>query len=269
MRHLPIAAGLLAAFALALEPPAAAGQQAATATITGLVHDATSNAPIVAAVVTIPAANRSALTDDAGRFRLELPAGTYTLAVSALGYATLEAESAVEDGGYYRIGLYPNPIALEPVVVDAEGMDRIFQRRRNAAAVSVRTLGPTELTRGGAGNVEEFVKTRLGLVTCPALATGANPAAGMFSRTLAQSLVGSLGCVIWRGRTVPVAVYIDERFALGGVTELAAYLPHDLYAIEVWRYGAEIRVFTNNFIERVTRGREMLLGRPAPPPGGF
>lgn len=92
--------------------------------------------------------------------------------------------------------------------------------------------------------------------------------AGVFNDLLQETLVGFRGCVHSRGRVLPLAVYINDRFALGSVFELATYQPSEMYAVEVWRGGSEIRVFTQDFVRRVSRGRATLQSMPPPPPGG-
>ena len=259
---------LVAALSIAVLGATSAHGQAATATVTGEVRDVSTNAPIAGAVVAFPAIERSALTDQEGQFRITLPAGTYLWVVTSLGYAELVEESILADGDHFRIGLMPSPIELEPVVVDAESIEETFEYRKRAAAVSMQPLTPREVAQSGAANLEEFAKSRLGLVLCPATGTAANPAAGAFTTALAESMAGFQGCIAMRGRVLPVAVYINDNFALGGLIELATYQPHEVYTIEVWRRGAEIRLFTNDYIEKVSLGRAPLHRVPLPPPGG-
>lgn len=251
-------------------PAIAVGQQAEPdARVSGQVRDVFSGHPISNALIAVPGTDVAVLSDQDGQFSFVLSPGTYEWSVTSLGYADLFQESVIADGDYFRVGLMPQAISLDEVVVDVPTVDRLFQRRRNSAGVSVRTLERTEFARAGAATLEEYLRRRLGLVMCPAGGVGPNPSAGIFSSTLWESLVGSTACIFSRGRTIPVAVYIDERYAFGGMQSLMTYSPHEVYAIEVWRRGAEVRVFTNRFIERVTRGRAMLSSLPAPPPGGF
>lgn len=251
--------------------PAVAGAQQAddAARVSGKVRDVFSGQAVSNALVAVPAADVAVLTDQDGQFSFTLAPGTYELSISSLGYADLFQESVVADGDYFNVGLMPQAISLDPVVVDVPSIDRLFQRRRNSAGVSVRTIDRTEFTRAGAATLEEYLRRRLGLVMCPPAGVGANPSAGIFSSTLGESLVGSAGCIFSRGRTVPVAVYVDEQYALGGMPTLMTYSPHEVYAIEVWRRGAEVRVFTERYVERVSRGRASLSSLRAPPPGGF
>jgi TonB-linked SusC/RagA family outer membrane protein len=79
---------------------AASGVQAQTGTITGRITDATSGQPISAAQVFVPEIDLGALSQQNGRYLLvNVPAGTHTLSVERIGYATQTREVTVGDGG--------------------------------------------------------------------------------------------------------------------------------------------------------------------------
>lgn len=71
---------------------------------------------------------------------------------------------------------------------------------------------------------------------------------------------GRLGsaCVLRRGQPIEPRVYIDEAPVAGGLEQLATYQPHDLYLVEVYSLGLEIRAYTHMFMERMAR-RPMVL----------
>src|SRR5687768_6860081 len=82
---------LLAILTLAFSVGTASAQQPAAGTISGRVTDRESQAPIAGATVEAVAAGTavaSAVTDADGQFRLSAPAGSYTIVVTMLGYAT-------------------------------------------------------------------------------------------------------------------------------------------------------------------------------------
>lgn len=260
---------LVAVSFAAFLPALANAQQPDIVEVTGQVIDAVTTAPVANALVEIPEADIEVLANRLGRFRVSLPAGTYNWRISRLGYVDLIQESTVVGEENLRIGLMPEAIEIDAVVVDAPTIERLFDRRRVSAGVSVQMLESEEVRGAGAPTVEAYLRRKLGFVMCPETGVGPNPSAGSYSSTLWQSLIGFPGCILYRGRTIPVAVYVDEEFRLGGVTSLFSYNPEEIYAIEVWRYGAEVRVFTNRYIERVSNGRAALTSLPAPPPGGF
>jgi hypothetical protein len=68
----------------------------------------------------------------------------------------------------------------------------------------------------------------------------------------------STNCIIRRGRTVSPKVYIDEVPAIGGLDVLESYPTAQIYALEVFSQGAEIRAYTYNFMQRMAE-RPMAL----------
>jgi hypothetical protein len=125
--------------ALGQNPPDSAGVR-----VEGEVLDVTNNVPVAAAIVAIPALNRSTVTDELGYFQLEgVPAGFYPIQVHRLGYATLEAE--VPLNGQEVLGLYltPGPVSLEGIEVKVTSEVDMEQR---AMGISTRSIiGPLEM----------------------------------------------------------------------------------------------------------------------------
>ena len=52
---------------------------------------------------------------------------------------------------------------------------------------------------------------------------------------------------------------MDEAVAFGGLDELESYAVSDIYLMEVYSRGTEIRVYTNRFMERMARKPIMLI----------
>ncbi len=83
--------------ALLLVVPSLGAQQGGT--ITGRVTDASTGQPLAAVQVFISALDLGGLTQQNGRYLLQnVPAGTHTLAVSRIGYRTVEAQVTVGGG---------------------------------------------------------------------------------------------------------------------------------------------------------------------------
>ncbi|RME28531.1 MAG: TonB-dependent receptor, partial [Candidatus Zixiibacteriota bacterium] len=62
-----------------------------TGKITGVITDAQTNEPLVGVTVAVEGTNLGAITDQDGRYMiLNVPAGTYTLKISSVGYASVE-----------------------------------------------------------------------------------------------------------------------------------------------------------------------------------
>ena len=108
----------------------------------------------------------------------------------------------------------------------------------------MRYIPNSELTAAAHSTAEEFVKSRASIYSC-------GPAA---------QEMGNADCASFRGQSTPVVVYIDEQRAYGGLMLLSSYAPSELYAVELWRGGTQVRVYTNQFIEQLARdGRTLSL----------
>ncbi|MDF9831617.1 TonB-dependent receptor [Parabacteroides sp. PF5-6] len=81
-------------------------------------------------------------TDGEGLYRLEAPAGKYTLVVSAIGYHTVEKAIDVIVGKQTRqeIILSPSTTELEEVVVVSNGLSRMKRSAFNAVAIDTRAM---------------------------------------------------------------------------------------------------------------------------------
>ena len=69
---------------------------------------------------------------------------------------------------------------------------------------------------------------------------------------------GTGACVMRRGRATEPRVYIDEAPIIGGIDVLATFLPCELYLVEVYSAGLEIRAYTHWYMERMA-GRPGML----------
>ena len=233
----------LAAAALCGALPARA---AAQATVTGQVRDAVTNAPVPGAVVAIVELRRAAQTDSAGIFVIPgLAAGTYRWSIVRLGYVPLEQQMDLRDGDHFRVGVMPRPAAPGTVAVAENRAAEHFRRRMSAALTAVRLLTGEALTEGDAETADQAVVRRIELRPCPA-SVPVDP---------------GMDCVAARGRVQRVSVFIDELPVPGGVFELSAFRPEELYAVEIWNGGAEIRAFTHRFVSEMAAGRAQFAPR--------
>ena len=112
-------------------------QAAFAATVTGRVRDANTNAFVLGATVTLHELNRDVVTDREGAFTLhDVPAGSYTLVVSYLGYndATQRVDAAASDGRPLEIAIGGEVVQLGSFVVagNREGQARALQQKRTA-----------------------------------------------------------------------------------------------------------------------------------------
>ncbi|HEX6372470.1 MAG TPA: TonB-dependent receptor [Longimicrobium sp.] len=150
-------AGLIAAAVIA--PIDAAAQNARAPSLTGSVVDAEGR-PLPRATVTIPRISRSARADDAGRFAFNgIPAGTYRVQASVIGYAPLVREVAVGPGATVRFELVATPLSLEEIQVTANPTDADAQ----AVAQATTQLSGRTLERNMAGTVAQTLASQPGV----------------------------------------------------------------------------------------------------------
>ena len=120
------------------------------------------------------------------------------------------------------------------------------------------------MLRSASSNTLEFMalETFYRPVPCPDAAgivgTG-NPAQIMDANRLSQ-VAGTMStrCIIRRGQFVSPKVYIDEIPASGGLEELEAYSTAQIYLLEIYSSGTEIRAYTYGFMQRMA-SRPMAL----------
>jgi hypothetical protein len=103
------AGGLVLAFTLLLGAQGCNSDQlppaAGFATVTGVIVDATTNAPIAGAVITMDTV-LTATTDASGKFTIEkVPSGIADYAVQAKGYQALASSTDVEPGKPFQLNL--------------------------------------------------------------------------------------------------------------------------------------------------------------------
>ena len=209
----------------------------------GIVYDAFTGGAVAGAAVYLDGEGYGVLSDSAGIFRFAgVPPGPQLVAAIQFGYEETAAPVDVpEDGAFIEVELVPQPILLDGVtaVVDnISTMERRMQTRRRAAPYQALAFDQERLLRSPSSNILDFLswETRHSPVLCPA---------GY--------------CVIRRGRVISPRVYIDEMPAIGGLVELESYPTAQIYALEVFSQGAEIRAYTYNFMQRMAEKPMVLV----------
>jgi hypothetical protein len=132
-------AGLLFAASLAADADRLGAQQPASSTVTGVVIDAATRAPVPGAFLAVGERGPRAIADSTGAFRLSAVAGGYqSIQIQRFGYLDLSLNLFVgESDGPLRVILQPEPIALEGVV--------------SAGVAEVALSGTVRNARDGAG----------------------------------------------------------------------------------------------------------------------
>ena len=112
--------------------------------LTGKVTDA-DNIPVDYATVYLKGTQWGCTTDSRGHYRLQAPAGSYTLTVSMVGYETYENPIAL--GGTedvrHDVTLKSYTHTLDEVVVVSNGVSRLKRSAFNAVAVDTREMQNT------------------------------------------------------------------------------------------------------------------------------
>jgi hypothetical protein len=228
-------AASLALVALAFVAKDAHAQQAPAHPAVDLVGTVVNQAgkPLVGAFVSVTGDDWGSLTDAHGRFTLpKITPGTVSLTAEQLGYDTLTVKRTVEAGVPVTLTMTAKPILLQGLKVVVNR----FERRRLSAPVSVQFFGRDQLATSAAPDMFDFMQARAGIWM--------EPCAG----------IGSM-CVYRRGRFMEPYVYIDEMPVLGGMDFLDTMRPSDLYMVEVYAHGAEIRAYTTAFMTRAAETR--------------
>lgn len=228
---------LLLLLVLSAGPSAVDAQQAKSdgkVDLVGFVKDGVTGDPMSGVLVEIEALDRNAFTNKDGRFVIrDIKRGSWTVRARQLGYEEWVGEHTANEAGQLNIELQADPVLLEEIRVVS---DRI-ERRRKSTAMSVFAYEADELSASAAFDVTHFVRTRVPVVSCPV---------SYFAND----------CVLRRGRPIVPRVYIDEVRLLGGFEFLGLYNPSELYLIEVYDSGSQIRLYTKAFAERLALGQE-------------
>lgn len=120
---------------------AASATGALAATVTGRVRDQDSNSYLRGATISLRGSAATAVSDSGGEFTLtQVPAGSYTLVVSHLGYSDATQQVTIAEGPSptLEVAIKSDVVRLEKFVVEGEqeGQARALQQKRMAEMVS-------------------------------------------------------------------------------------------------------------------------------------
>jgi iron complex outermembrane receptor protein len=147
------------AFIAGLLATARLGAQEPTSGINGLVIDATTQLPLGGVGIAVEGTQRQTFTRPDGVFVLSgLPAGTYRLRATRIGYGPQQQDVTVGSGATVTVqfALQPQAALLEEVVVTGYG-----EQRREAITGSVATLDGGEADVGVVSNVNRMLQGRI------------------------------------------------------------------------------------------------------------
>lgn len=222
-----VALALLARGAFAQTPPVK------NIDVHGTVVDSASGKPLAGAFVSLGGDRWGTVTNEHGQYTLRrVRPGHVTVTVDQLGYKGVEWKGVVEPGDdTVNIAVPPKPKLLKGL----KALNARLRQRRRGTATSVVSFDQQQLATTTWSNVVNFIDARAGLnqVSCP--------------------WVTSHPCYLVDGEVVSPIVYINEVPVPGGMSDLESMWPQDLYLVEVYAQGAEIRVYTKPFMRRAAR----------------
>jgi len=219
-------------------------QDTLTVRLIGEVRDVANEQPIEGAAVKIIELERVTIADRNGFFRFDsLPAGTWTIETSQFGFRTNTEASTIGEGNFLLIRLEAAPIELEGLYVSV--VQRLVERRM-AVPSRVVAWEKKDLVAATSPDIGSFIRTRgvARWVTC----------GGEFS-------VNDLpNCFMHRGLRKRLRIFLDDLEVPSaiGTTNLWAMDPRDLWSVEFIPSCAELRVYTQTFMERVEEGQVRL-----------
>lgn len=214
-----------------------------TFTLTGEIMDGVIDAPVIAAVIKVPALRRFAFTDVNGRFFFtDFPEGTWEIIVEHLGYNTVEGTVTVSDGNGLFLRMTPDPVALEGFEIMTRS-DRLLAERRQRFPFRVTRISPTMLANAvSADPTAIFRRNSLSYISaCP---TGPTRATDWMTPD----------CVMKSGGAARIGIYLDEFPMAGGMTHLSAIPKEMIHSMDWIPETAQLRVYTKAFIQRLDEG---------------
>jgi outer membrane receptor protein involved in Fe transport len=142
--------------------------------IHGRVSDATTQRPLEGVMIEVVGTTRRTITSESGEYTITaVPAGTAKVRAARIGYAPVEQEVTVQDGGTATLNfaLRQSAVSLDEVVVTATG-----EQRTREIATSVSTIGAKDFQNAPVSNPQDVLVGRSAGVTV--MANGGAPGSG-------------------------------------------------------------------------------------------
>lgn len=126
-------------------------------TLSGTVTDQSTGEPLPAVNIFIPQLSRGAVTDVDGNYAILLPAGSYELRITSVGYKRLNTEVTVQGSNVtFNIELEPDVIGLDQVVVLGFGETS----RRNVTG-AITSVSGSDIEFSPVNTVENAIQGRV------------------------------------------------------------------------------------------------------------
>ncbi|TNE71876.1 TonB-dependent receptor [bacterium] len=210
------------------------------AKLTGKVTDASTGELLPGANVLITELSRGTATSIDGTYTIEnLPAGSYTLSVSYIGYKTKSESITIASGdNMYDIALNPDFLGLEEVVVTGLGVQTKKTLTSSIAKISadelssVPVISPDQLMQGQAAGV---------VVT----ASSGTPGGGISVRVRGSTSISGSNEPLYIVDGVPVSSGDFTAIGTGnqGLNVMASLAPEDIESMEVLKDASATAVY--------------------------
>ncbi len=229
---------LLLLAALAMLPAGAYAQQSAT--ITGQVVDQDTQQPLPGTQVFIVGTERGTLTDERGMFIIpDVPAGTYTLRVSRIGYREAAQEVVVGSTPVnVTIALDLDPLGLDEIVVIGYG-----QARRSNVAGAVSSMNTETIEDLPTPSINDALQGRLPGVQV--VQNSGQPGSAISVRVRGASSISAGNEPLYVIDGVPMISGDFSQIGYGGqnTSALASLNPNDIASIEVLKDASAAAIY--------------------------
>jgi hypothetical protein len=159
----------------------------ASATLSGFVRDSVSGETLVGASVLVRETRFGTITNKSGFYSLgSLPAGTYTLRLSYVGYTTREVALSIGANESRRMDilLLPEVLAMDEVTIERNRMDDA--RQINVGRVNIPLREIQQLRVGGEADVFRSLQLLPGVLASSQISSGLYVRGGSPDQTLVQ-----------------------------------------------------------------------------------
>ena len=215
------------------------GAQVPTGTVTGRVVDATSQAPVSGAAVSV--GRRAARTDADGRFTIAgVPAGTDTVRARLVGYAPATQAVAVVAGRTVAVDLTltAQAVGLAEIIVTGYG-----EQRAGNITGAVTQLSSAEFNTGRVISPQQLIQSKVAGVQ---VVDNNEPGGGLSIRIRGATSINASSDPLYVIDGVPVGQGAGGGLSLVGRDALNAISPNDIESITVLRDASSAAIYGAN-----------------------
>jgi len=229
--------GILCIFFLLL----AADAQAQTGSISGTVRDAATSVPLPNANLSLQGTTLGASSDVDGNYEItQIPAGTYTLVVTYVGFRRAEVQVQLTEGQSLveHFLLNEDYLGLEEAVVTGYG-----SRERRAVTSSIAKISSESLQQLTGTSTDALLQGQASGVTV--LRSSGTPGSGVAVRVRGATSISGSNQPLFVVDGVPVSSDDFSQLGLGnqGLNALSTIDPGDVASIEILKDAAATAIY--------------------------